>query len=202
MSEEAACKSSYFDELYHGDDPFGYRTRWYEERKRQILGATLPQRSFERGWEIGCSNGELTASLAARCRSLLATDLSRRAVDLARARNREHGHVQVECANHPKDWPGSSFDLIVLSEIGYYLEAEDLDETIGKIQASLSADGVFVACHWLAPFDEAPLTGRQVHSRIEQLLSLQLTYRYEDSDFLLEAWSSKKHTLAELEGLK
>ena len=47
----------YFDELHEQEDPFGYRSRWYEERKRALLLASLSQRQFHRGWELGCSNG-------------------------------------------------------------------------------------------------------------------------------------------------
>jgi hypothetical protein len=27
----------YFDDLHEQEDPFGYRSRWYEERKRALL---------------------------------------------------------------------------------------------------------------------------------------------------------------------
>lgn len=202
MSDDATCKASYFEELYLCADPFGYRSTWYEERKREILRATLPRRTFVSGWEIGCSNGELTAVLATRCRRLLATDISQRAVELARVRNKKQSNVIVERSTHPREWPRSNFDLIVLSEVGYYFGSEELDDAIDKIQGSLSTDGLIVACHWLAPFQEAPFTGRQVHSRIDQLLPLEIVYRYEDGDFLLEAWGSSTRTLAQLEGLK
>ncbi|TGS11697.1 SAM-dependent methyltransferase, partial [Mesorhizobium sp. M1C.F.Ca.ET.187.01.1.1] len=69
----------YFDELHEQEDPFGYRSRWYEERKRALLLASLSQRQFHRGWELGCSNGVLTEALAGRCERLLATDISPRA---------------------------------------------------------------------------------------------------------------------------
>lgn len=43
----------YFDDLHEQEDPFGYRSRWYEERKRALLLASLSQRQFARGWELG-----------------------------------------------------------------------------------------------------------------------------------------------------
>ena len=111
----------YFDDLHEQEDPFGYRSRWYEERKRALLLASLSQRQFARGWELGCSNGVLTEALAARCERLLATDISPRAAFQAR-RNLAHlPHVQVHCASHPEQWPPGRFDLIVCGEMGYYL---------------------------------------------------------------------------------
>jgi SAM-dependent methyltransferase len=202
MADAAIPGNGYFDTLYRADDPFGYRASWYEQRKRQLLVASLPQRMFANAWEIGCSNGELTAALAPHCRALLATDISARAVELASQRNRQSPHVSVQCAVHPDQWPSTQFDLIVLSEVGYYLSADALEESIGRIRNSLTDEGVFVACHWLAPFEEASFTGREVHDRIAHRLDLSRVYRYEDGDFLLEAWSASTRTLAEREGLK
>ena len=202
MADAATLGTAYFDTLYRVEDPFGYRASWYEQRKRQLLVASLPQRLFANAWEIGCSNGELTAALAPHCRALLATDISQRAVELASQRNRHSRHVSVQCARHPDQWPSGQFDLIVLSEVGYYLSADALDVSIARIRSSLTDEGVFVACHWLAPFEEASFTGREVHDRIARRLDLPRTYRYEEGDFLLEAWSTSKRTLAEREGLK
>ena len=49
----AATPSEYFDAIYAHDDPFGYRERWYEARKRALLLASLPAQRFGRVWEIG-----------------------------------------------------------------------------------------------------------------------------------------------------
>ncbi|MCF5928202.1 SAM-dependent methyltransferase, partial [Xanthomonas perforans] len=47
----AQANADYFDSIYQQHDPFGYGTRWYEKRKRDILLATLPRQGFARGWE-------------------------------------------------------------------------------------------------------------------------------------------------------
>ena len=40
---------SYFDDLYrHHSDPWQFRTRWYESRKRQVTMAALPDLWDER----------------------------------------------------------------------------------------------------------------------------------------------------------
>ena len=77
----------YFDALYEAcDDPWGFRNRWYERRKRLLTMALLPRERYRRAFEPGCANGELSAQLAARCDSLLATDLNETAVRLASER--------------------------------------------------------------------------------------------------------------------
>jgi len=198
----AATPASYFDAVYAQDDPFGYRERWYEERKRDLLLASLPQPQVESAWEIGCSNGELTAALASRCRRLLATDLNERAVQLAGSRTAAFGHVSVRQARHPDDWPDGVFDLIVFSEVGYYLDTDDLSAMLQRMRASLSDDGVLVACHWLAPFEQAPLTGRQVHRLLHRQLRLPRLFSYTDGDLRLDGWGMRDRSVAQRTGLR
>lgn len=184
----AAATAAHFDALHAQPDPFGYRHRWYEHRKRALLLASLPQVTFDSGWELGCSNGVLTALLATRCRRLLATDLSARAVALAQAEVAQHPHVEVEQATHPGDWPDRMFDLVVLGEVGYYFEEATLALAIEGIERSLLPGGTLVACHWRAPVDDAWRTGDAVHAALHARLPRPARYRYEDADFLLEAW--------------
>src|SRR3712207_9394004 len=113
------ARRSICDEFYNkSPDPWGFRTSWYEQRKREIVVASLPRRRFGSCWELGCSVGELTAALAPRCDRLLATDGNAVAVTEARGRVTEFAHVTVEQQIHPEDWPRETFDLIVFSELG------------------------------------------------------------------------------------
>src|SRR5690606_6494758 len=123
----AMSAAAHLDQVWQSsDDPFGYRTRWYEQRKRELLLAVLPWPGFGRGWEIGCANGELTHALAGRCKALLGTDLHPRAVAAARARCSALAHVEVRQMEHPREWPDDHFDLVVVGEVGYYLDAPSL----------------------------------------------------------------------------
>lgn len=198
----AAPRAAYFEAIYVDDDPFGYRDRWYEARKRDLLLATLPQRRFARGWELGCSNGETTAELATRCDALLATDLNVRAVDLARARVAGLAHVDVQQAQHPVQWPHGRFDLIVFAEVGYYLTSTELADTAQRLEGSLTDTGVLVACHWLAPFEQAQQDGRQVHRALGRATGLRRAFRYRDADVLLEGWSRRDLSVAARDGLR
>lgn len=198
----SATPASYFDALYREDDPFGYRERWYETRKRELLLATLPRPRFSSAWEIGCSNGELAAALAPRCDALLATDLSPRAVQLAAARTAGMSQVEVRQARHPEEWPTQTFDLIIFSEMGYYLDVERLSQMTLRLRASLADGGVLVACHWLTPFDEAPLNGLQVHQVLERDLGLPRLFRYSDEDIRLAGWARSDRSVGQQAGLR
>lgn len=198
----AATPSEYFDAIYAHDDPFGYRERWYEARKRALLLASLPAQRFDRVWEIGCSNGELTAELATRCDQLVATDLNARAVALATARTRLHDHVDVRQARHPDTWPDGLFDLVVFSEVGYYLDVETLTRMARRLKSSLRGDGVLVACHWLAPFPQAPQSGRDVHRLLRRELGMQRVFGYGDADVRLDGWALHSESVAQRAGLR
>lgn len=197
----ATTPPAYFEAIYAEDDPFGYRRRWYEARKRALLLAALPQARVATAWELGCSNGELTAALAPRCERLLATDLDARAVEIAQARTASLQHVRVERMRHPGQWPDGRFDLVVFSEVGYYFDVGDLDQVACRLRDTLSADGVLVACHWRHAFDAAPLCGGQVHATLARTFGRGL-FLYEDADLRLEAWSMQDPSVAQREALR
>ena len=79
--------AQYFADLYAtSDDPWAFRTRWYERRKRELVLASLPQQCYRRIFEPACANGELSILLAERCATLLCQDIDATAVSLARER--------------------------------------------------------------------------------------------------------------------
>ena len=143
-----------FDALFEGqDDPWGFKTRWYEQRKRAITLAALPQPRYASAYEPGCANGELSAALADRCDQLLVSDGNTRALALARARLAALPHVRVLPAWLPAEWPPGRFDLIVISEVGYYLDTAALQDLAVRARQGLDEQGTVLACHWKAPID-------------------------------------------------
>ncbi|TPG67727.1 SAM-dependent methyltransferase [Pseudomonas arsenicoxydans] len=193
----------YFDGLFAGnDDPWAFRQRWYEQRKRAITLAALPRAHYRAIFEPGCANGELSFELASRCDRLLCCDTAATAAALARTRLGPFDHAEVRHSRLPADWPEEQFDLIVLSEIGYYLDAEDLKRLIQRAEQSLTADGQLLACHWRPPIDGCPLNARQVHELLHEQLPLARLVLHQEADFLLELWSREPRSVATLEGLR
>lgn len=196
-----STSADYFELLYSDPDPYCYRSRWYEERKRNLLLAVLPKKQYAHAWEVGCSNGHLTVDLASRCDALLATDVSERAVDLAKSAVGKKRNVVIDVANHPDDWPSSSFDLIVFGEIGYYLDHHTLARTCRKLAVSLTPGGLLVACHWVRPFEESASNGSDIHQLIDKETALSNVFLYEDADFHLQGWSRNTMSVAQMEGI-
>jgi SAM-dependent methyltransferase len=185
----ASLTRAFFDDFY-GDapDPWGFESRWYEERKRSLTMACLPTKRFSSAYEPGCSIGVLTAALAPRCDHLLATDISRTPLRTARKRLAGFPGVRFEQRRVPQEWPTGQFDLVMLSEIGYYCDAPDLDVLVQKATSCLTADGVLVACHWRHPVAEYPLRGDDVHDALRTRSGLAVLAEHREADFLLEVY--------------
>ncbi|GGI02117.1 PIG-L family deacetylase [Arthrobacter liuii] len=176
-----------FDGVHNGSvDPWNYTGSWYERRKRALTLAALPDESYARGLEVGCSIGTLTALLAARCRALLAVDASGTAVRRARQLLEGSPWVQVEQRVLPESWPGGTFDLVVVSEVGYYLAADELARLWDRIEESLEPGGTLLLCHWRHPITGWELNGDTVHALARQRLGWRTAGLYQERDFVLE----------------
>jgi 2-polyprenyl-3-methyl-5-hydroxy-6-metoxy-1,4-benzoquinol methylase len=149
----------YFDALYSADrDPWQFRTSDYERDKYAATLDALSRPRYRGALEVGCSIGVFTAQLAARCERVLAVDASVVALTTARETCAAHSHVTFEQATVPEQFPAGPFDLIVLSEVIYYLDAPDVHRLAARCCQALAADGEIVTCHWLGETDY-PLTG-------------------------------------------
>jgi SAM-dependent methyltransferase len=194
---------SYFDAVYADHpDPWRFASRWYERRKRDLTVAALPEARFRRAFEPGCSIGLLTELLAPRCDELLATDVAARAVSATRDRLAGTSHVRVERMAVPDSWPDGSFDLVVLSEVGYYLSHEALARLVGLAAAALEPGGALVACHWRHAVSDYPLPGDAVHVALREHPALGVLARHEEHDFLLDVLTPRPvRSVAAREGL-
>jgi LmbE family N-acetylglucosaminyl deacetylase/SAM-dependent methyltransferase len=193
-----ASNTAYFDDLYAGsDDPWELRDRFYEQRKRDLVCAVLPRARFRRAFEPGCATGLLTARLAQRCDAVLACDVADRAIDLARDRLSATPNARVENRRIPEDWPAGPFDLMVLSEVGYY--CPDLAALSARIRAGLTPDGVVVACHWRHDAPDHPHSAEEVHRALGSGLT-KIASHVED-DFLLDVWTRSGESVARLGGI-
>lgn len=194
--------ASSFDAMYpQNDDPWGFKSRWYEARKRALTLACLPTRRYASGYEPGCANGELSAALAPRCDRLRVTDGSRKAVDLATTRLADLRQVKVRQAWIPEQWPIRIFDLIVLSEFGFDMDGPQLDAVADAALASLGPDGTVLACHWRRPVQDRRLDGDQVHRRLSEGLALPVLCQPVKPDMRIVVWCRDPRSVAQREGV-
>jgi SAM-dependent methyltransferase len=187
---EWALNDAHFEDLHRrSNDPWSVRTDWYERRKRSLTLDALPRERYERALELGCSIGETTASLAERCDSLAAVDHAAAAVAAASHRVAELGHVQVERMRIPAAWPDGTFDLVVISEIAYYLAADQWSRTIDRCRESLTPAGVVLLCHWLGNSDDFAQSAEAAHETFGTRSGLTRIVSHREPEFLLEVFA-------------
>lgn len=180
----------HFDSLFDADaDPWGYRTRFSEQRRHALVLAMLDRPTYGRGFEPGCASGVLTQQLAPRCDSLLASDASAPAVGHARLATANLAHVTVEQREMPADWPDNRFDLVVLLDFLYYLPEEDVEQVIWRAHASLTQHGSLIVGHWRGRADDFLTTTEAVHRLARAVAGCAAPIRFEDPDQLVDLWT-------------
>jgi SAM-dependent methyltransferase len=185
----AACSPCAFERCYRQNpDPWNFAGSGYERRRYRAVMQALPHTRYARAFEPGCSVGELTARLAAVCGHVVATDVAPSAVARARRRCAALANVQIHCADLAAGLPRGSFDLIVLSEIGYYFSAPLLAQVARSMARALAPGGDFVAAHWLGESADHVLHGDAVHDRLSAVLPLRWLAGERHDGFRIDSW--------------
>ena len=140
---------AHFDKLYGArPDPWDYATSPYEAGKYDATLAALTRPRYAAALEAGCSIGVLSARLAPRCDILSALDFSAAAVTQAEARLHPFPGACASRATLPGDWPKGRYDLIMLSEMIYYLTSKEIVILALRIARDTVPGGECVLVHW------------------------------------------------------
>jgi SAM-dependent methyltransferase len=170
MTATAAARR--FERLYHeSPDPWGYLTSDYERGKYAATLAALPKRSHGLCLDVGCSIGVFTGLLAAVCEHVVAIDFSLSALQLARRHLQGVRNVDLLRAGFPEETPPGSWDLIICSEILYYLQPPALHEAVSWIETQLEYGASVLAVSWRGVGREEPLLGDEVHDQLARELA-------------------------------
>jgi SAM-dependent methyltransferase len=156
-------------------DPWNYRASAFEAYKRGVLRHACGPGVFGRGLELACANGETSAVLARICLRLLAVDGSQSAVAAALKRTQHLPNVHVQQVLLPQGMPRGPFNLIVISELLYYLKAIDLDALLEGCGDALAPGGRIVCLHHVIPFDDVSLDPRLAQNRANTFFGRRVT---------------------------
>jgi len=162
---------SFFEDLYESaEDPWSFATSEYERRKYAHTLSSLGAPRFERALEVGCSIGVFTELLASMTGELVAIDVSARALARADKRLHERLHerrgVRFARASFPEQMPAGPWNLIVCSEILYYLDRDAFALAADRLRECLESGSTVIAVHWRAATRTYPLLGDEVHDRL------------------------------------
>jgi SAM-dependent methyltransferase len=182
----------YFENLYAASpDPWGFETSPYERRKYERTLDVLARRRYRRALEVGTSIGVFTAMLAPLCDELLAVDVSKKAVAAARERLKSFPHVHVERLTLPEETPEGTFDLVVASEVLYYLPKDDMLAALRLFEEVLVPGGAVVAVHWRKETRTYPLQGDEVHELLLAHTRLVNTTTFVEPEYRLDLFEDK-----------
>ena len=174
----------HFEALFaSGADPWRYTTP-YEAKKYEQTLSLLPAGRIQRALEIGCAEGHFTDVLATRVEALVAADISAIAIERAAARCRERPNVSFARVDVVRDpLPGDN-DLIVCSEMLYFVgTVDDLQSVACKLRDALRDGGRLVTAHANVASDDPSDTGyvwdvpfgvRTIKGALSQTPGLQL----------------------------
>jgi cyclopropane fatty-acyl-phospholipid synthase-like methyltransferase len=159
-----ASSAAFFEAKYRGKaDPWDFSSSAYELQRYEAIIRVLAHRRYAQAFEPGCSIGVLTERLASHCDAVYAIDFSPSASAQATARCAHLPQVEVHCAALPEGRPLKKFDLLVLSEIGYYFTPQGWERIAAELIDSMPRGSIVLAAHWLGQSQDHRMSGDEVH---------------------------------------
>ncbi len=135
----------------HTDDPWNFAHSDYEQDKFRATRRALMRDSYRSALELGCGNGALARHIAPLCDNYTGIDAIERAVIAARKAVPEARFI-VDC--YPCRLPDATFDLVILSEILYFLTPDEIRHLARNL--SHNARHAEVICvTWLGETEQA-----------------------------------------------
>jgi cyclopropane fatty-acyl-phospholipid synthase-like methyltransferase len=189
MNQPDPSSAEFFEAKYRADaDPWKFSSSKYERQRYETVIRALSGRRYARAFEPGCSVGILTERLATICDDVVAADFSPAAAAAATRRCIHLPHVSIQCAPLTASAPWPQFDLVVLSEIGYYFAPAAWQNLVETMALAMRPGTVLLASHWLGHSGDHVQSGDAVHRALNHPL-LQRTLNENHGDFRLERWT-------------
>jgi 2-polyprenyl-3-methyl-5-hydroxy-6-metoxy-1,4-benzoquinol methylase len=150
----------YFEKLFAMEtDPWKY-TSPYEQTKYEQTLAMLPPVRIKRALELACAEGHFTAQLAPRVNTLIAADVSQVALDRAAHRCAGMNNVCFQRTDFINDTIPGRFELIVCSEVLYFVDGlNNLEIVARKLAKAILPGGYLLTAHANLVVDDPDHTG-------------------------------------------
>jgi len=156
-----------FEARYRGEgDPWRTLSDPAERAKAEAVLSACGDGPFASVVDLGAGLGVLAAALAPRSRRLLALDAAPTAVAAAARRLAPWPGARAEVAVLPGDLPGETFDLVVASEVLYYLSPAAFAATLRWLDGAVAPAGRVVAVHWTGSAPDLRRSADDVHAAL------------------------------------
>ncbi|WP_443750139.1 glycosyltransferase [Asticcacaulis solisilvae] len=139
--------ATFWETWFARENPWRYDST-YEQRKYEQSLSLIDGLNVGDALELASAEGHFTAQLAPRVGRLLATDISATALKRTAERCEGFGNVATQVVDVLNDAIPGDKDLIVVSEMLYYLEDRGrLKTAAGKIAGALKPGGRILSAH-------------------------------------------------------
>ena len=134
-----------FDRIYRraARDAWGYGGDDFTHKRYQVLLEELPKDKVRKVLEVGCAEGHLTRLLARHVQEIFACDISEIAIGRAMANCADLGNIRFAAMDIRRDIPRGDFDLILYSDVLYYLAKKEVTQLL-RDSAMALREGAFL----------------------------------------------------------
>jgi cyclopropane fatty-acyl-phospholipid synthase-like methyltransferase len=189
MTIPDTSSAAFFEAKYRSEsDPWNFLQSPYECARYNAILSVLRGRHYHRVFEPGCSIGVLTIRLANICDEIEASDFSPTAVNEARRRCENLSNVRIRCRSLSEQEDLGPFDLVVLSEIGYYFCAREWRKISECCVATMNRGSTLLAAHWLGSSADHQISGDEVHNTLASNANLLLKHSERHEFFRVDRW--------------
>ncbi|EAR50269.1 methyltransferase, putative [Oceanicola granulosus HTCC2516] len=163
------------------DDPWKFATSPYEQARFDAVAAALARPRYGSVLEVGCGNGALARRIAPRAGAYTGVDAVERALASARVAVPEgRFHRQML----PAELPDGDYDLILMSEILYFLDRPGLADLAEQIDRRWGG-AELVCVNWLGDSGN-PLQGPEALAAFDAALTRPLACLRPGPDFRID----------------
>ena len=149
--------AAHFDAIYSASpDPWEVRTSPYERGKRDAARALLGDARFDHALEAGCGEGCLAGDLLAHGQASRATGIDQAADIIERAQRSAPQGLRLVQGRLPDDLPEGPYDLVIFSELLYYLPEKELERLAGLTRMQMVPGAAMLIVSYLGD-TETPL---------------------------------------------
>jgi peptidoglycan/xylan/chitin deacetylase (PgdA/CDA1 family)/2-polyprenyl-3-methyl-5-hydroxy-6-metoxy-1,4-benzoquinol methylase len=149
----------HWEDVFAVEDPWQYGRSEYEKWKFGLTLSLLPEKRAARAVELACAEGHLTALLAPHVDRLLAYDISKTALGRARVRCADFKTVEFHELNLADGALPAKQDLVLCSEVLFYLSLDLVEDVAKRIASSLKVGGHVLLAHGNQISDDRTKTG-------------------------------------------
>jgi hypothetical protein len=189
MTIPDTSSAAFFEAKYRSEsDPWNFLQSPYECARYDAILNALRGYHYHRAFEPGCSIGVLTIRLANICDEIEASDVSHTAVRETRKRCENLSNVRIRCCSLSEQQDFGRFDLLVLSEIGYYFRAPEWRRISERCVATMNSGSTLLAAHWLGNSRDHQMSGDKVHEILASNTKLLLDHSERHEFFRIDRW--------------